>query len=170
MPAHPEPQINIPEVIAQHAKNLSADLPEGMKTLIVAFDEALPDLPLMACNATRGAVLAVLRRVIVDIEKAPAANRQARRAEAAQEKAAPRQKGVMEAGWGEYGSTFLPPTAPVVQRVEMKKAFYMGASYLMQALTELGTGDPLEDERLVAGITEEFDAFNAHQADLRKSR
>lgn len=170
MTAQDEPSIDVPQTLAFHAKALSGVLPQGMKTLIVAFDEAVPGLPLMACNASRAATLAVLRQMIIDIEKAPAGNRQARRAEEAEARKQTKGPGVMESGWAHYGGAFIPPTAPVVQRVEMRKAFYAGASYVLQALRELGSGDPAEDKTLMDSVDAELAAFDALQTDLRKRR
>lgn len=167
----PAPEINIPAVLQDAAKSISGQLPPDMKLCLVAFAEFAPEHPLMACNAPPPVLLAALRQMILDIEMRPA-NRAERRAEQSKDEAEPvssRNK-IIANGWAWFGETFIPPTAPVVQRVEMRKAFYAGAQYLFSTFQELATGDPVFDQGLVEGLREELDAFQAMQEEARKRR
>lgn len=171
MNASSMPEINIPDVLSDSARQLSGRLPDDTKMCIVAFAEFAPEHPLIVCNAKPAALLAALRQMILDIETRPA-NREERRAQAAQDKADPASsdRKLIASGWAHFGDTFLPPTAPVVQRVEMRKAFYAGAQFLFSAFQELAVGDPVADQQLVDGLREELDAFQAMQEEARKRR
>ena len=64
--------------------------------------------------------------------------------------------------WKSYRQRVIPPTAPDVQVVESKRAFYAGAFCLFSLMTRtVSVGDEVSgaDMRFMQGIHEEFTEF-----------
>jgi hypothetical protein len=63
--------------------------------------------------------------------------------------------------WAKFEARVLPPTAPAVQRIEMRRAFYTGLSVAMEMMLE--APDEYTTERQAAeflhGLTREIEAF-----------
>lgn len=70
---------------------------------------------------------------------------------------------IIEAGWRSFDLMVLPPTAPQVQRDEMRKAFFAGAQHLFASLvTAMDDGPETPDEmRRVELIDAELAGFAA---------
>ena len=79
----------------------------------------------------------------------------------------PKQQ-LIEEEWLEFSLMVMPPNAPAVQRIEMRRAFYAGAHALlclMQQKVSAGTDDPTEaDLDMMQGLSDELAAFNAEVA------
>jgi len=69
---------------------------------------------------------------------------------------------MIEKAWQDYEWKVIPPTAPVVQRVESKRAFYAGAAALLDGLTEKledGKEPTLKDLKLIHDVFGELTSF-----------
>lgn len=71
-------------------------------------------------------------------------------------------KGLIEQGWDRFRQGVVPPNASAVQVVEMRKAFYMGAGFLLaQVMLHLEPGEePTEaDMAMMDAVHAELLAF-----------
>lgn len=69
---------------------------------------------------------------------------------------------MIEQAWQEYEMKVIPPTAPKVQRVETKRAFYAGVRALLGGLMnrfEEGEEPTKEDLKLMDGVVLEIKDF-----------
>lgn len=69
--------------------------------------------------------------------------------------------GIIEAEWETYRRMTIPPDAPPIQLIEMRRAFYFGANALMHINQCIGEPDISEDAGLsiLSSIRAELDAF-----------
>jgi hypothetical protein len=69
----------------------------------------------------------------------------------------------IQAMWNDFAHRVLPPHAAAIQRKEMRRAFYAGASAMLDRLSgEMSPGDTLDDpndERVVKEVQAEFVEF-----------
>lgn len=68
---------------------------------------------------------------------------------------------IIEEQWMAFERAVLAPTAPEVQRTEMRKAFYAGAAVLFKVLMDLGEPEISEDvgEATLERIGNEIQAY-----------
>lgn len=77
---------------------------------------------------------------------------------------------LLDAHWRSFAESVLPVNAPMVQRMEMRRAFYAGARALLTGImTNLGGGDDATpgDLSLMNGLVAELRQF---ERDLREGR
>jgi hypothetical protein len=81
---------------------------------------------------------------------------------------------IIEAGWRSMEVLVLPPTAPQVQRVEMRKAFFAGAQHLFASIMGVLDDDaePTPDDlRRMELIHVELKAFEEElRREIRRKR
>ena len=63
--------------------------------------------------------------------------------------------------WQDFEKSVIPPNAPAVQRQEMRRAFYAGASAMFNLTRKLGDEDVDEDEAVLVleGLEQELAEF-----------
>lgn len=66
----------------------------------------------------------------------------------------------IESLWNDFSRKVIPPTAPPIQRKEMRRAFYAGVWGLLQEMKQLGDDDVSED----AGV----EALEAIEAECKE--
>jgi hypothetical protein len=70
----------------------------------------------------------------------------------------------IQALWNEFRTLVLPPDAPDIQIVDMRRAFYAGVHSAMNRLaSEMSDGDALDDpndERAIREVNEELRMFS----------
>lgn len=66
--------------------------------------------------------------------------------------------------WGEYKTLCIPPAAPAIQLIEMRRSFYNGAYCVLSSLMELGKGEDQPD----GAIVELLDGFLAELKQFKK--
>lgn len=61
--------------------------------------------------------------------------------------------------WRDFESRIVPADAPDVQRREMRRAFYAGASAALGAMVNIGVGSPLNRQERIENVLAELDDF-----------
>lgn len=72
-------------------------------------------------------------------------------------------KVILETEWQKFEALVIPATAPEVQRTEMRKSFYAGATVIMSVLMALGDSGISEEagELVLQRLGEEIQAYAA---------
>lgn len=162
------------------AKHIEGELPSGIVFALMTFTTGAGGYSGWVSNGRREDMMASLEEALARFgtrtDSAPGADveemhglksRHERRAAKAEARG---RKDVISRGWESFSKAVLPPTAPLVQRLEMKKAFYAGASFLFAALEEFSTGDDEVDQAMARAIETELIAFAKKHDDERKHR
>lgn len=71
--------------------------------------------------------------------------------------------GIIESQWLDYRRQVIPSTAPSVQVIESRRAFYAGARALLTGMLERfdpGRAPTAEDLAIMDGIKDELERFN----------
>lgn len=75
--------------------------------------------------------------------------------------APPPQLDRLKREWGSFANSVIPRDAPLIQRREMRRAFYAGAQTMLTLCAALGTEEYSEEEgcRVLEELTQELQAF-----------
>lgn len=74
--------------------------------------------------------------------------------------------------WDSFEKSIIPIGAPEIQRIEMRRAFYAGATSLLQLMLDLGEDDVTEDGGMmvIEGLRQECRAFFEGEMAMDKTR
>lgn len=61
--------------------------------------------------------------------------------------------------WSSFSAKVIPADAPDLQRREMRRAFYAGASAALSAMVNIGVGSPLNRQDRIEGVLAESADF-----------